>query len=357
MIARHRMYLRFVSVFQLCVPVLCAALLTVMFDVRSAHSQKLAPLSPPVKVNVGSVGQFSDAPIFIAIERGYFRQFGIEIELSSFANSGQMIAPISSNQLDVAGGAVAAGLWNAAARGVSVKAVADKGASYEGFSYMGLVTAANSPIKGCEDLKGKRIANAAPANGLLYSIELWLRKCGLSLEQVEVTTLAYPDVVPALQTGAIAAGHLGEPLITINTKKGLIRSLATQTDMRPVEEIALLLYSPQFQSRRDVAERFMVAYLKGVADYRKAFVPGKAPPGDIVDILVKYTSLKDRSIYAELVPAGILEFGALDQKSLRESFEWFKSKKLVASQSVAFEDAIDTSFQAFARNYLDKNSD
>lgn len=336
---------------------LCAGLLVASVDVRSAQSEKLAPLAPTVKVSVGSVGQFSDAPIFIALERGYFRQFGIEIELSNFANSGQMIAPISSGQLDVAGGAVAAGLWNAAARGVSVKAVADKGASYEGYSYMGLFTAANSPIKGCADLRGKRIANAAPANGLLYSIELWLRKCGLSLDDVEVSTLAYPDVVPALQTGAIAAGHLGEPLITINTKKGLIRSLATQTDMRPVEEIALLLYSPKFQGRREVAERFMVAYLKGVADYRKAFVPGHAPPSDIVDILVKYTNLKDRNLYAELVPAGILEFGALDQKSLQESFDWFKSKKLIGSQSVAFSDAIDTSFQSFAKNYLEKNPD
>ena len=43
----------------------------------------------------------------------------------------------------------------------------------------------------------------------------------------------------ALSNGGIDAGHLGEPLITLNEQKGLIRVLARESDLRPSEQVAL----------------------------------------------------------------------------------------------------------------------
>jgi NitT/TauT family transport system substrate-binding protein len=77
------------------------------------------------KVALGQVGGLSDAAFFIAAEKGYFREQGIELEVSRFASAAQMVAPLGAGQLDVGGGAPSAGLLNAMAREVPLKIVAD----------------------------------------------------------------------------------------------------------------------------------------------------------------------------------------------------------------------------------------
>jgi NitT/TauT family transport system substrate-binding protein len=69
----------------------------------------------------------SDGAFFIADERGYFRDVGLEIGFETFQSGAAMIAPLSAGQLDVAGGALSAGLYNAIARGVPLRAVARLG--------------------------------------------------------------------------------------------------------------------------------------------------------------------------------------------------------------------------------------
>src|SRR5689334_1219390 len=39
-----------------------------------------APLAVPIKVHTGHVGSLVDGPIFIALERGYFAEAGLDVE-------------------------------------------------------------------------------------------------------------------------------------------------------------------------------------------------------------------------------------------------------------------------------------
>ena len=318
----------------------------------AAQTAKLAPLDPVRTVQVGTVNQASDAGLYVALEKGYFAELGLKVELVTFTNAATMIAPLGGGQLDVGGGAVSAGLWNAELRKVGIRAVADKGSTRAGWSYFSLVTRKDGPVQRCEDLKGKAISNASLSNGVLHSIELWLAKCGLSLNDVEIKTLGYPEVTPALVNGGIAAGHLGEPLVSLNLKNGLIRVLARQDEMRPVDQVALLYFSEQFRADREAARRFMVAYVRGTQDYLAAYAKG-APPADwFIDVMVKYTGVKDRSIFATATPPGLDPWGRIDLTALRSDFDWFKQRRLIASQDAVFEDPIDTSYADFAARYL-----
>ena len=65
--------------------------------------------------------------MYLGIEKGYFAEEGIAIEATRFDSSAQMVAPLGTGQLDVAGGSIGAGLFNAMARDVAFKIVADKG--------------------------------------------------------------------------------------------------------------------------------------------------------------------------------------------------------------------------------------
>jgi ABC-type nitrate/sulfonate/bicarbonate transport system substrate-binding protein len=80
-------------------------------------------------VKVGTLSSSSDAPFFIADAKGYFAEQAIKVEFVPFKSSTEMIAPLGQGQIDVGGGGLAAAIFNAVARGVDLRIVADKGAN------------------------------------------------------------------------------------------------------------------------------------------------------------------------------------------------------------------------------------
>src|SRR5690242_3712861 len=136
-----------------------AALFAASLSGARAQTAKLAPLDPVRTVHVGTVNQASDAGLYVAIEKGYFTELGLKVELVTFTSAATMIAPLGGGELDVGGGAVSAGLWNADLRKVGIRAVADKGSTRPGWSYFSLVAKKDGPIQRCEDLKGKNVSN------------------------------------------------------------------------------------------------------------------------------------------------------------------------------------------------------
>lgn len=320
-------------------------------------NEELAPLDPPRTVRLGVVGAFSDAPLYLAIERGYFERFGLEIELSNFANSGEMVAPLGSDDLDVGGGAVAPGLWNAAARGIDVRAIADKGSNAEGFGYSGFILAPGSPIDSCEDLEGARLGISATSNGVLHSIEIFLNTCDLSLDDVETEVLGFSEMTTAVNQGSLDAAYSIEPAMTIAEADGLAEIWLREDEIREGgSQQAILLTSPGFRSDPEVASRFAVAYALGIQDYRGAVIENEgAVPEEFIDILVANTSLQDRALYEEVVPAFMREHGELNLEAMRSDFEWFKERGDIESDDVEFEDAVDTSYVEFAEAYLEAN--
>src|SRR5262249_14530865 len=65
-----------------------------------AQTEKLAPLSPARTVHVGTVNQSSDAGLYVAIEKGYFAELGLKVDLVTFTSAATMIAPLGSGELD-----------------------------------------------------------------------------------------------------------------------------------------------------------------------------------------------------------------------------------------------------------------
>ena len=83
-------------------------------------------------VTVGTTFSMTDLPFFIGTARGYFRDEGIEVKFVNFDSAARMIAPLASGDLDAAAGGPSAGLYNAIARNIGVRIVADKTATPPG---------------------------------------------------------------------------------------------------------------------------------------------------------------------------------------------------------------------------------
>src|SRR5215467_14327400 len=91
------------------------------------------------RVKVATPGIASDIGFFIADKKGYFREEGLEVELTRIDVSPQMTAPLGMGQLDVGAGTVAVNIYNAVSRHIGLRVVADKGSIRPGYGFSGLL--------------------------------------------------------------------------------------------------------------------------------------------------------------------------------------------------------------------------
>jgi NitT/TauT family transport system substrate-binding protein len=118
-------------------------------------------------VKLASAGIASDVGFFLALKKGYFRDEGLNVEMTQMANAPQMIGPLGMGQLDVGAGTVAASLYNAVAQNIALRAVADKGSMRPGYGFSGLLVrkdlVESGRFKSYADLKGLNSRSAPSA--------------------------------------------------------------------------------------------------------------------------------------------------------------------------------------------------
>jgi NitT/TauT family transport system substrate-binding protein len=285
------------------------------------------PLRPPVTVRVGLVVSSSDAGIFIAQERGYFREEGLEVEIVPFQSGQSTIPALASGQLEIGSGALNAGMVNAVGRDVPIKVVADKGSTPPGFGYQGLAVRKglvdSGRFRGCESFRGLKVAVTALAATMEPALDRALRDCGLAISDVELTTMSYPDMGAALRGGSIDAALLNEPILTLALSEGSAVVYKRNDEFYPGQQLAVLLYAPQFASaQRAAANRFMVGYLRGVRDHYDAFARGKGK-AEVIDILARGTGVSDPTLFERSVAAGINPDGYVNMRSISDDIEWW----------------------------------
>ena len=125
-----------------------------------------APAAAQETVTVGIYAATSDAPLFIADKKGYFGDECIAVKLTSFQSAAMMVRPLGTGQLDVGAGSASAGLYNAVARGIRIRIVADKASSPPGLRRDQIGGAQGSrrqrPIQEFKDFKGMKFEMNAP---------------------------------------------------------------------------------------------------------------------------------------------------------------------------------------------------
>ena len=66
-------------------------------------------------------------PFYLADRLGFFKAEGLNVDFTVINSGATMVAPLGVGQLDVGGGAISAGLYNAVTRGIDIRIVADMG--------------------------------------------------------------------------------------------------------------------------------------------------------------------------------------------------------------------------------------
>ena len=306
-------------------------------------------------VKVGHLGITADAPIYIAIEKGYFKERNIEIKLEPFVSAAPAMAPLATGEIQVVGGGVGPALFNAYARAFPVRVVGHRSRDVEGNALDTLMV--RSDLKGqiqrAADLKGRKIAINAPGSPLTYLVGKLLEGEGLSLKDVELVYMSWPDMGPALANKAIDVGAIVEPFSTQYEERGLasIWKRASDVIKNPGWEIAVLFYNEDWAKKNPrVANEFMVAYLKASRDMLEAWNRGRNR-AEIVDIMIKHTRVKDRALYDRMHWGYVDPNGVILKDSVRDQQEFF-AKLGSIPKKVEIDAMIDVSYVNYALEKL-----
>jgi len=302
-------------------------------------------------ITVGANSVTSDAPIYIADKKGFFRAEGLDVKVQNFRSAADMVAPLGAGQLEAGAGSASAGLYNAVARGIRLKIVADKASSPPGYGGTKILVRKDhvdsGRYKSLKDLKGMKFAMNAPGVSNTASLNALLKSAGLAYSDVETVNLPFPEHVTALRNKSVDASASVEPGPAIAIKNGFAVLVKADDEIIPHHQIAVLLYSEDFASKRpDVAKRFMRAYLRGVRFYNGALANGRMTgpnAAEVIAILTASTNFKDPEIYKLITPTGMNPDGKVNAESLAQDLAFYRQQGLIHG-NVKLEDLVDHSF-------------
>src|SRR3982074_1648419 len=147
----------------------------------------LARADDVLKAKVGVLRLSSSAPVFIAQDKGYFREAGLEIELKFFDAAQPIAVATTSGDVDFGITAFTAGLYNLAGKGTLkvIGGMSREKASYPLIGYFASNNPNTAPLTTPKDLAGKRIAVTQVGSSFHYSLGLLADKYGFQPRHVK----------------------------------------------------------------------------------------------------------------------------------------------------------------------------
>ena len=300
----------------------------------------------PAKVKLGVLKLTSSAVLFLGVEKGYFKEFGIEPELVYFQAAQPIAVALASGDIPVGATGLTAGLFNIVAGGVRIWIVADKGREWPNHNLTALVVRKDlydGGVRSMRDLKGKKIGVTQIGSTFHYNVGRYLEKEGLAPGDVELVPLqALPALNDALTAKRVDAVATAEPFVSRLEATGAGVTIVQTGDAFPWQ-IATVMFSDQFARDRARAVSFMKGYVKASRHYFDAVLARNSGPAydEVVAITAKYTGASP-----DLIRKGFPyqdRDGRLMPGDVGRQTAWWYAQKLIKSP-IAEKDIVDDSF-------------
>ena len=141
-------------------------------DLGDDARRRLCPPPPPrqgaPKIVVGDNPSLSGAPLYVALEKGYYREAGLDVQMEMSGTSSDMAVLLETNRLQVIGGALSAGFF------ISLEGPPDRPPHGAGDQPLRPLpddpSRSDSEAREPADLKGRTVAVAARGAILVYEL-------------------------------------------------------------------------------------------------------------------------------------------------------------------------------------------
>jgi NitT/TauT family transport system substrate-binding protein len=287
-----------------------------------------------LKARIGVLRLSSSAPVFIAQDKGYFREAGLDVELKFFDAAQPIAVATTSGDIDFGVTAFTAGLYNLAGKGV-LKVIGGMSREKAGYPLIGYFASNNAYAAGLKtpkDLAGKRVAMTQVGSSFHYSLGLLADKYGFKLADVKIVPLqSLSNAAAALKGETVDAA-----LLPISTARKLMddggaKFLGWVGDETPWQ-LGAVFASPKTLTNKVLVTKLLGVLAKADREYHDvilaAMKDGVAPINDqtkpLLEIIAKYTNLPVEQVVGNC--AYIDPDGKLDVKNVENQIKWLQEQ-------------------------------
>ncbi|MEK9721941.1 MAG: ABC transporter substrate-binding protein, partial [Rhodospirillaceae bacterium] len=292
------------------------------------------------KINVGALRFTSHAASFVAYERGYFKDAGLDVEFKFFQAAQPMAVAIASGDVDFGVTAISGGLINLAQKG-AIRVIGGALQEEKGIDgQMVLVSkkAYDEGVTSVAKLKGRSFGITQPGSSFHYMASKMAQAEGFSAKDIRFVPLQKVGAI----IGALKSGQIDAWAIVPHIAKGLakapnIMSIGQVGDYIPNYQVTTVFTSEKNATgKRDLVKRFLAAFSRGAADFNAALVDktaGDKAAEDMVKLVHKYV-YTDRPYEKAAGPirAGSMRINAnakLNLSNINDQLLWFQAEGLV----------------------------
>lgn len=302
-------------------------------------------------VNLGALRFVSHAPSYIAYERGYFKEAGLDVSFDFFEAAQPMAVAIASGDTDYAMTAISGGLISLADKGVA-KVIGGALSEEKGISGQKILAsnaAYEAGLQSPADLDGKTFGMTQAGSSFHYM--------GSRIAAAENAKLKFKPlqktgaVIGAIKSGQIDAWsivpHIAKPL----ADAGAVKIIGEVADYIPDYQVTTVFTSAQNAANETEQTRaFLAALARGADDFNAALVDKTTEQDEqeaIIALLAGHI-YPDRALEDARGPIvnGAMRINpglSLNRASVKDQLDWFKSEGLVKS-SVEYETLVDESY-------------
>jgi NitT/TauT family transport system substrate-binding protein len=288
----------------------------------------------PLKATVGVLRLSSSAPVFIAEDKGYFRDAGLDVQLKFFDAAQPIAVAATAGDIDFGVTAFTAGLYNLAGKGALkvIGGMSREKAGYPLIGYFASPKAYDGGLKSPKDLAGKRVAVTQIGSSFHYSLGLLADKYGFKLSDVKIVPLqSLSNAAAALKGETVDAALLPVSSARKLMDDGSAKLLGWVGDETPWQ-LGAVFASPKTLQNKALVTKLLAALDRADREYHDVILAamrdGQAPVNDktkpLLDIIAKYTNLPVDQVVGNC--AYIDPDGKLDVKNVDNQIKWLQAQ-------------------------------
>ena len=239
------------------------------------------------KLNIGYMKIGDLSPLFLAIEKAFFKDAGLEISLASMVGGAAIMPALASGSINI-GWSNVISIYQGHLQGFDFRFVANGAINKRDTNdVFGVCVGPDSPIKSARDLAGKTVAVNTLRNIMHAATAHWIDSNGGDAGKVKWVEIPFPQMAPALVNKQVDAYGAVEPFVTVPVISRQARLLGRQLGaMAP-----RLIIASYFGSEAWIGKN--IAVVKGfIAALNRGIDAHNANPEEAKVVLARHTGLK-----------------------------------------------------------------
>jgi NitT/TauT family transport system substrate-binding protein len=307
-----------------------------------------APAAAEDTVRIGMARSVSNGAELIAIEKGYFKDAGIKVEMEDIDTSANTIALLATNRLQIVAGGISAGYFNAIEKDLPIIVIADRVSAPVGHSLM-LRPDLKDKVTSLAQLKGKVIASNGTGSVSTYEVGKMLETAGLSIADVDVKIFPFTQMPVAFANKAIDAGIVIPPFVWQFAEQNLAVNFVDPDALvkpSPMTIAVIMVNTDWAKKNTAVLRNYYTAYMRGLRDYCDAY-HGAPVKEQIIAALIRHGSERRPELLHKYPWPARSPDGRINTASMLDMQDWYIKNGYSRSRFPA-ERLVDMSYADYA---------